>query len=60
MSFSSDVKEELVHLSGHENHCVVAELAAVISFSATVRCAGVRYYSGDGEHSGGEAVLYAS
>ena len=45
MSFSSDVKEELVHLSGHENHCVVAELAAVISFSATVRCAADEGYA---------------
>lgn len=38
MSFSSDVKEELVHLSGHELHCVVAELAAIICFSAKVSC----------------------
>lgn len=38
MSFSSEVKEELVHLSGHEPHCVVAELAAIISFSARVCC----------------------
>ena len=35
MSFSSDVKEELVHLSGHELHCVVAELAAGVEDSRT-------------------------
>ena len=45
MSFSSDVKEELVHLSGHELHCVVAELAAVLSFSAEISCSEDSGYS---------------
>lgn len=30
MSFSSEVKEELSHVDGHENHCMIAELAAII------------------------------
>lgn len=29
MSFSSEVKEELSHVDGHENHCMIAELAAI-------------------------------
>lgn len=45
MSFSSEVKEELVHLSGHPQHCVAAELAAVISFSAVVHCGEESRYS---------------
>ena len=43
--FPSDVKEELVHLSGHELHCVVAELAAVLSFSAEISCSEDSGYS---------------
>lgn len=38
MSFSSEVKEELTHLSGHEMHCCVAELAAIIYFSGKISC----------------------
>ena len=30
MSFSSEVKEELSHVDGHEIHCKIAELAAII------------------------------
>lgn len=36
MSFSSDVKEELSHLSEHQLHCEIAELAAIISFCGKV------------------------
>ena len=32
MSFSSEVKEELSHVDGHENHCMIAELAALLDF----------------------------
>ena len=45
MSFSSEVKEELTHLSGHEMHCCVAELAAIIQFSGKISC------SPEGEYS---------
>ncbi|MBQ9156873.1 MAG: DNA-binding protein WhiA [Eubacterium sp.] len=33
MSFSSEVKEELSHLKAGDLHCVIAELAAIISLS---------------------------
>lgn len=32
MSFSSEVKEELSHVDGHEIHCKIAELAAIIGY----------------------------
>ena len=36
MSFSSDVKEELSHLPCGDQHCVIAELAAIISLSGVI------------------------
>ena len=38
MSFSSEVKEELSHLPCEKEHCVIAELAAIICLSGTVTC----------------------
>ena len=38
MSFSSEVKEELSHVDGHENHCMIAELAAIIGHSSHGKC----------------------
>ena len=37
MSFSSDVKEELSRLDGHEKHCRLAELSAIIRLCGKVR-----------------------
>lgn len=45
MSFSSEVKEELMHLSGHKTHCIVAELAAMIMLSAKVNCSRENHFS---------------
>ena len=36
MSFSSDVKEELSRLEGHEKHCRIAELSAIIRLCGKV------------------------
>ena len=36
MSFSSEVKEELSHVDGHENHCMIAELAAIIGLCGDI------------------------
>lgn len=44
MSFSSQVKEELVHLPGRQRHCTAAELSAIIRFSGGVE------YGGEGEY----------
>ena len=38
MSFSSEVKEELSHVDGHENHCMIAELAAIIGLCGKIKC----------------------
>lgn len=43
MSFSGDVKEELVKLDSSARHCQIAELAAIMVYSNAVR------YSGDNE-----------
>lgn len=44
MSFSSEVKEELSHLSCRDQHCLIAELAAIISLSNdAVRMTGGEY-----------------
>ena len=32
MSFSGDIKEELLHVSGSSRHCQLAELAAYVRF----------------------------
>ncbi len=37
MSFSSEVKEELSRLKGHEMHCRLAELTAIISLCGRIR-----------------------
>ena len=36
MSFASDVKEELSRLEGHERHCRIAELSAIIRLCGKV------------------------
>ena len=36
MSFSSEVKEELSHVDGHEIHCMIAELAAIIGLCGKI------------------------
>ena len=36
MSFSSEVKEELSHLSCQEEHCLKAELAAIICLCSDI------------------------
>ncbi len=36
MSFSSDVKEELIRLPNHALHCAIAELSAIIRFGGEV------------------------
>ena len=38
MSFSSEVKEELSHVDGHEIHCKIAELAAIIGLCGRLQC----------------------
>lgn len=43
MSFSSEVKEELSHLSGHERHCEIAEFSAIISLCGRLDCQNGRY-----------------
>ena len=43
MSFSSEVKEELSHVDGHENHCMIAELAAIIGLCGKIKCEDGRY-----------------
>lgn len=45
MSFSSQVKEELLHLSGHQRHCIVAELLAIMRFSGKIEYCGEAGYS---------------
>lgn len=47
MSFSSEVKEELSHLPCNEQHCVIAELAAIISLNSDVDCSSHGEYSLD-------------
>jgi hypothetical protein len=37
MSFSGEVKEELVKLEGEARHCQIAELAAILIFSQAIR-----------------------
>ena len=37
MSFSSEVKEELSHLSDKDTHCMIAELSAIICFGGRIR-----------------------
>ena len=43
MSFSSEVKEELSHVDGHEIHCKIAELAAIIGLCGRLQCEEGRY-----------------
>ena len=43
MSFSSEVKEELSHVDGHENHSMIAELAAIIGLCGKIKCEDGRY-----------------
>lgn len=38
MSFSSEVKEELSHVSGQELHCEIAELSAIIGLCGKIDC----------------------
>ena len=51
MSFSSEVKEELSHVDGHENHCMIAELAAIIGLCGKIKCE-------DGRYSGYTRFIY--
>ena len=43
MSFSSEVKEELSHVDGHEIHCKIAELTATIGLCGRLQCEEGRY-----------------
>lgn len=43
MSFSSEVKEELSRVSAKETHCLVAELAAIITLCGRIGCEGQKY-----------------
>ena len=38
MSFSGEVKEELVRLLPEARHCGIAELAAILEYTKAVKC----------------------
>ena len=38
MSFSSEVKEELSHVDGNENDCMISEVAAIIGLCGKIKC----------------------
>ena len=44
MSFSKDVKEELSHQISHARHCLLAELAAMLSYEGHLAGSASRYY----------------
>lgn len=44
MSFSSDVKEELVKALPHERHCRIAELTAILTFAGRRNGSAIRVY----------------
>ena len=39
MSFSSEIKEELVKLDTQARHCQIAELAAILIYSGAIKMA---------------------
>lgn len=44
MSFSKDVKEELSHQISNARHCLLAELAAILSYEGQLVCFNSKYY----------------
>ena len=60
MSFSSEVKEELSHVDGHENHCMIAELAAIIGLCGKIKCEdGIFSHSSHGKCISSQKILFS-